>query len=55
LQSLKDTFADKLPGELEKVKKLRKYVPLPDNYLSMRLAQRFLTFTLPFTENTAPK
>jgi citrate synthase len=25
-KSLKETFADKLPGEIEKVKKLRKYV-----------------------------
>lgn len=25
-QSLKETFAEKLPGEIEKVKKLRKYV-----------------------------
>lgn len=25
-QSLKDTFADNLPAEIEKVKKLRKYV-----------------------------
>ena len=28
LQSLKETFADKLPAEIEKVKKLRKYVIL---------------------------
>jgi hypothetical protein len=27
LQSLKETFAAKLPGEIEKIKKLRKYVP----------------------------
>ena len=26
LQSLKETFAAKLPGEIEKIKKLRKYV-----------------------------
>lgn len=26
-QSLKETFADKIPGEIEKVKKLRKCVP----------------------------
>lgn len=26
LQSLKETFADGLPAEIEKVKKLRKYV-----------------------------
>jgi len=26
VQSLKDTFADKIPGEIEKIKKLRKYV-----------------------------
>jgi len=26
LQSLKETFANKLPGEIEKIKKLRKYV-----------------------------
>jgi 3-polyprenyl-4-hydroxybenzoate decarboxylase len=25
-QSLKETFAEKIPGEIEKVKKLRKYV-----------------------------
>jgi hypothetical protein len=25
-QSLKDTFADKIPGEIEKIKKLKKYV-----------------------------
>lgn len=25
LQSLKDTFADKLPAEIEKIKKLRMY------------------------------
>jgi hypothetical protein len=27
LQSLKETFAAKLPGEIEKIKTLRKYVP----------------------------
>ena len=27
LQSLKETFAAKLPGEIEKIKKLRKYAP----------------------------
>ena len=26
LQSLKETFAAKLPGEIEKIKKLRKFV-----------------------------
>lgn len=26
-QSLKETFAAKLPGEIEKIKKLRKYAP----------------------------
>ena len=26
MQSLKETFAAKLPGEIEKIKKLRKYV-----------------------------
>jgi hypothetical protein len=26
MQSLKETFAEKLPAEIEKVKKLRKYV-----------------------------
>lgn len=26
VQSLKETFAEKIPGEIEKVKKLRKYV-----------------------------
>lgn len=36
LQSLKETFADKIPGEIEKVKKLRKYVPpiLLSNFFS---------------------
>jgi hypothetical protein len=29
LQSLKETFANKLPGEIEKIKKLRKYVLPP--------------------------
>jgi hypothetical protein len=29
LQSLKETFAAKLPGEIEKIKKLRKYVTTP--------------------------
>ena len=28
MQSLKETFAAKLPGEIEKIKKLRKYVPI---------------------------
>lgn len=28
LQSLKETFADNLPGEIEKIKKLRKYAYL---------------------------
>jgi citrate synthase len=29
VKSLKDTFADNLPAEIEKVKKLRKYVTRP--------------------------
>jgi len=29
LQSLKETFAAKLPGEIEKIKKLRKYANTP--------------------------
>jgi hypothetical protein len=34
LQSLKETFADKLPAEIEKVKKLRKYVILLTFFLT---------------------
>lgn len=31
-QSLKDTFADKLPAEIEKIKKLRMYANSNPNY-----------------------
>lgn len=34
LQSLKETFAAKLPGEIEKIKKLRKYAPIPETSVS---------------------
>ena len=33
-QSLKETFADKLPGEIEKVKKLKKYCLPVINWIS---------------------
>lgn len=60
LQSLKDTFADKLPAEIEKVKKLRKYVifgsfpiyflPRQSNRLVIAIANAFVLL-----ENMAPR
>ena len=35
MQSLKETFADNLPGEIEKVKKLRKYARHANNTLTI--------------------
>lgn len=34
LQTLKDTFAEKLPAEIEKIKKLRKCVDTPPSFLA---------------------